>query len=194
MEYDIKSEFGKRAKQFRLKFGLSQKELGELSGMSPSEYGVLEKGITNYSVEKLQKVAAVYGMVYYQFGNPECGFPTFDMLPNETRKAIISREKPLKIYNDRLIIEYLTLILGELSIGSKFLVKNLRTKINKKYSTQYEDSEISGTISKNFSEYVIKTDDQYMAKEGPGAKPFYYKLIKRIPIHILAKAKEKIRG
>src|SRR5690606_25096765 len=113
-------------------------------------------------------------------------------LPNKTRKAIILREKPLRIYKERLIIEHLTLLLGELSTGNEFLIKHLRTNINKEYSILYEDEEISGTISKNFSEYVIKTDDQYMTKQGVGAKPFYYKLIKRIPARVIAEAKEKV--
>lgn len=192
MRYDIKSEFGRQAKKFRLQFGLSQKELAKLSHMSPSEYGVLEKGITNYNVEKLQNVASVYGLVYYQFGNPNCKFPAYSKLPGKTRKAIISRQKPLRIYRDRLIIEHLTLILEELSTGDEFLIKYLRTKINEEYSIQYKDEEISGTIDKNFSEYVVKTDKQDMTKEGRGAKPFYYKLIKKIPARFLAEAKEKV--
>lgn len=42
-------------------------------------------------------------------------------------------------------------------------ILELRIKINKEYSTRYDDAEISGTISKNFSEYIVKTDDQYLA-------------------------------
>src|SRR5690606_37176237 len=113
MGYDIKSEFGKLAKKFRLKFKLSKKELASLSHMSPSEYGSLEKGSTNYNVEKLQKVASVYGLLYYQFGNPNCEFPEFGELPDATREIIISRQEPLKIYKERFIIEYLTIVLSQ---------------------------------------------------------------------------------
>jgi len=192
MKYDIKCEFGKQAKKFRLQFGLSQKELANLSKMSPSEYGSLEKGITNYNVEKLQNVASVYGLVYYQFGNPICSFPTFNKLPKETRKVISSRKIPLKIYKERLIVEHLTLIIGEMSKGSEFLITHLGAKINKEFRVNYKAEEIADTIKKNLSDYVVNTNIKNLTKEGPGAKSIYYKLIKEIPYQILIDAKEKV--
>lgn len=192
MRYNIKIEFGKQTKKFRLHFGLGQKELAKLSNMSPSEYSDLENGVTNYNVEKLQNISSVYGLLYYQMGNPKCRFPAFNKLPDKTKKAINARKEPLKIYKERLIIEHLTLLFGELSKGNEFLIKEIGAKINERYDIQYEDEEISGTINKNFSEYVVKTQKKYTAKKGPGAKPSYYKLIKKIPARVLVEAKEKV--
>lgn len=192
MGYDVKIEFGKQAKKFRLHFGLSQMQVADLSGMSPSEYSDLEHGVTNYNVGKLQSVSSVYGLFYYQMGNPKCRFPIFSKLPEETKNIIISREQPLKVYSDRLIVEHLILVFSLMPKYSEFLIKDINIHIKERFKTIYENEEISGTINKKFLEFIIKTDKRDVSKKGPGAKPFYYRLIKSLPKEIVGKAKEKV--
>lgn len=191
-KYNIRTEFGKQAKKFRLHFGLSQKELAKLCNMSPSEYSDLENGVTNYNVEKLQSVSSTYNLFYYQMGNPKCRFPAFSKLPDKTKIVINSREEPVKTYNERLITEHLTFVFAELSKDAEFIIKEISLKINKKFNVFYENEEISGTISKNFAEFVVKTGRQDLNKSGPGAKPFYYQLIKPISEDMINKAKKSL--
>lgn len=190
--YDIKIEFGKQAKKFRIHFGLSQIEVADLSDMSPSEYSDLENGTTNYNVGKLQNVSSVYGLFYYQMGNPKCKFPASFKLPENTKKTINAREEPLKIYNDRLIVEHLTIVFSIIPEKSDFLIKNIGNQIRELFKISYENEEISGTISKNFGGFIIKTDKKEIDKKGPGAKPFYYQLIKTLPKEMVDKAKEAL--
>lgn len=190
--YNIKIEFGKQAKKFRIHFGLGQKEIADLSNMSLSEYSDLENGKSNYNVEKIQNVSSIYGILYYEMGNPSCKFPAFSKLPKETQSVITNREEPLKIYNDRLIVEHLTDIFSIMPEDTKFLIKSLNTLVEEKFGVSYENEEISGTINKKFKDFIIKTNIQDITKKGAGAKPYYYQIIKLIPIEMVNKAYEAI--
>lgn len=191
-DYDIKLEFGKQAKKFRLHFGLSQIEAANLSEMSPSEYSDLENGTTNYNVEKLQTVSSIYGLLYYQMGNPNCKLPAYSKLPEATKIKINSRDKPLKVYNERFIVEHLTITFGNMSEKSEFLIKDISNKIIEQFGVSYDNEEISGTISKNFEDSIAKTDKKQIDKKGRGAKPFYFILIKSLPNDIVQKAIQTI--
>lgn len=191
-DYDIKLEFGKQAKKFRLHFGLSQIQAADLSNMSPSEYSDLENGITNYNVEKLQLVSSIYGLLYYQMGNPKCKFPALSNLPERTKAEINSRKKPLKVYNERFIVEHLTIIFGAMSENTEFLIKDVSDKLIKQFGVLYDNEEISGTISKNFAGLIVKTDKKQLDKTGRGAKPFYYMLVRSLPGEVVNKANQTI--
>lgn len=193
-DYDIKLEFGKQAKKFRLHFGLSQIEAANLSEMSPSEYSDLENGTTNYNVEKLQTVSSIYGLLYYQMGNPNCKLPAYSKLPEATKVKINSRDKPLKVYNERFIVEHLTIAFGNMSEKSEFLIKDISNKIIEQFGVFYNNEEISGTISKNFAGSIAKTDRKQIDKKGRGAKPFYFMLIKSLPNDIVQKAIQTIES
>ncbi|GEM_PF-2371248 len=192
--YNIKLEFGKQAKKFRLHFGLSQIEAADLSEMSPSEYSDLENGTTNYNVEKLQCVSSIYGLFYYQMGNPTYKFPAFSKLPEVTKAKINSREKPLTIYNERFIIEHLTIIFGNMSEKSEFLIKDINSKIVEQFGVSYDNEEISGTIGKNFAGFIVKTDKKQIDKKGPGAKPFYFTVLKSLSNDIVQEAIQTIEN
>lgn len=180
-DYSIKNEFGKQAKKFRIHFGLDQQATAGLSDMSTSEYSDLENGNTNYNVEKIQNVSSIYGLFFYQFGNPACNFPTFSDLPKKTQAAIQSRTTPLKIYNSRLIIEHLTAVFNTMNANDEFLIKDISTIIKDNFKISYKNEEIAGTINKNFKDLIVKTEKQDTSKMGVGPKPFYYKILKNTP-------------
>ncbi|WGQ15028.1 helix-turn-helix domain-containing protein [Sphingobacterium faecium] len=191
-DFNIKIEFGKQAKKFRLHFGLGQKEIADLSDMSLSEYSDLENGKTNYNVEKIQDVSSVYGLFYYQLGNPTYKFPAFTKLPKETQSIINNRKEPLKVYNTRLIVEHLGIIFSAMPEGTEFLIKNINSLIEQKFKISYENEEISGTINKKFKDYICKTTKKDTTKLGVGAKPIYYKITRIVPLEMEKEEKKSI--
>lgn len=189
-DYNIKIEFGKQAKKFRLHIGLGQEDLGKLTKMSTSEYGNLEKGKTNYNVDKIQTVASVYNMYYYEFGHPSAQLFKFENLAIQTQNIILNRKKPLKKYNSRIIYEHIISIIAELKLKEEFLIKDLSSKIENRFTVKYTDAEISGTIKNKFAEFVSKTDNEDLLKAGVGVKPKYYRIIKTIPLEMVENAKK----
>lgn len=55
-----------------------------------------------------------------------------------------------------------------------------------------KDAEISGTIKNKFNEFVFKTENEDLLKEGVGVKPKYYRLIKTIPLEMVEGAKKVV--
>jgi len=186
-DYNVKNEFGKQAKKFRIHFGLDQQAIADLSDMSISEYSDLENGNTNYNVEKIQSISSIYGLFFYQLGNPTCNFPSFSDLPKRTQAAIESRTTPLKIYNSRLIIVHLTTIFNTMNVNDEFLIKDINTIIKDSFKISYKNEEIAGTINKNFKGLIAKTEKRDTSKKGVGPKPFYYRILKPIPLKITDK-------
>lgn len=180
--YNIKHEFGKQAKKFRIHFGLDQKAVAALSDMSSSEYSDLEKGHTNYNVEKIQNVASIYGLLFFQLGNPSYDFPSFSDLPEKTQNAINSRTTPLKVYKTRLIVEHLAAAFSTMKVNDDFLIKDINTLVKECFNISYKNEEIAGTIDKNFKQVILKTDKQDTSKKGFGPKPYYYRVLKLIPL------------
>ncbi len=55
---DQSEEFGRRVRKYRLKLGISQEELGDVSGLHRTYIGHLERGEVNPSLLNIIKVAA----------------------------------------------------------------------------------------------------------------------------------------
>jgi len=58
---DIKRQFGKRIKEFRLKKGISQEKLSELSGLHRTYISDVELGKRNISLENIQNISKALG-------------------------------------------------------------------------------------------------------------------------------------
>lgn len=190
--YNIKIEFGKQAKKFRIYFGLGQKETAYLSDMSLSDYRSLENGKANYSIEKIQHVSSIYGLLYYKMANPSCKFPALRNLPKETQALVNISPEPLQIDKYRLIVEYLTDILSVMPKGTEFLIKSVNALIEEKFGVLYQDEQIFRAINKSFQHFIIKSENRAFTKEVTGVKPFYYQVLNLIPIEMVNKAKETI--
>jgi len=58
---EINKKVGLKIKLERVKRGLSQEKLGELSGLSKNSIGAIERGETSTTVSNLTKIAKVFG-------------------------------------------------------------------------------------------------------------------------------------
>ena len=59
---DIKVKFGKRAKELRLKKGVSQEKMAELADLDRTYIPGIEAGKRNVSLEVIEKIAKVFSM------------------------------------------------------------------------------------------------------------------------------------
>ena len=188
----IRKQFGKQAKKIRLHYGLDQDDLASLSAMTQSEYSGLESGSKNYNVERLEQVSAVYGLEYYEIGNPKTKYPLFNKLPIETQQKIKGRKKPVSVYNELDLSNHLLLVLSKWEEDSIFtpsdifslLAKDLKEGIKK-------SSRITDLFAFEFSEYVEKTGEKKKIEGKRGRPEEYYRLIKKITPEMLKKTKEK---
>lgn len=186
----IKKQFGKQAKTIRLHYGLDQDDLASLSAMTQSEYSSLESGNKNYSVEKLEQVSTVYGLEYYEIGNPKTKYPLFSKLPIETQQKIKGRKKPVSVYNEWDLTNHLLLVLSKCKKDSIFTPSDIFNLLDIDLKEGIKKpSRITDLFAYEFSEYVEKTGKKKKVEGKRGRPEEYYRLIKEITPEMLKKTK-----
>lgn len=84
---EIAKQVGQRIRNYRVKLGLSQEKLAELSGVHPTYIGQVERGEKNATLESIEKIANALGLPLSNL------FEKLDECTNEQRNI------PLECYN-----------------------------------------------------------------------------------------------
>jgi len=91
---NVNVEFGAQLRRYLKHFGLIEADVARLTNLSTysvDEILVGEKGIVLKTAEKISWV--VFGIRYYEFGNPKFAIPKKKDLPAKTQDAIADRKK-----------------------------------------------------------------------------------------------------
>ena len=59
---DISAKFGKRAKEIRLKKGMSQGDLAKILGVHPTYISGIERGVRNMALKNIERLAKALGV------------------------------------------------------------------------------------------------------------------------------------
>ena len=139
-----------------------------------------EKGIV---LNTLEQVAQVFGLRYFEFGNPHHPIPSFDSLPEKTKQRIAYRKEEgpsvETTYTPSDINEQINKAILSYNVGEEFLAEDIANSILEEDGEKYSVSQIIDRFNKSFKEKIEKTDRKDMAKEGRGPKPVFYKLVKK---------------
>ncbi|SEN13605.1 Helix-turn-helix [bacterium A37T11] len=93
LKESAKVQFARQLKRYRETFDLTQKYLAKSSGITLTYISVIEKGDSSVGLDILEKLANFFGVEYYEMGNPNFPVPSFDALPQKTKRAIAQLEK-----------------------------------------------------------------------------------------------------
>lgn len=91
---NVSAEFGNQLARYLKHFGLTTADISKLiKSNTDAIVEVLEgeKGIVLKTAEKISWM--VFGIRYYEFGNPKFPFPKKKSLPKATQEAIVARRK-----------------------------------------------------------------------------------------------------
>jgi len=139
-----------------------------------------QKSVVLYTLEQIAKI---FGLRYFEFGNPYHPIPSSDTLPEKTKQRIAFRKKagpPLEItYTSSDINNHISDVLSSYDLGDQFLAEEIASKILQAYGQTYTVSEIINRFKSSFSRNIEKTNRKDNSREGRGPKPFYYKLVKK---------------
>lgn len=189
---NVSREYAKIIEAYLKEFGLEPIDLAYLVGTKKDVIDGLISQKNGVVLNTLEKIAAAFGVRYYQIGDPAFPVPTIDMLPEKTKGRIRYREfegaSVSKTYNQLEINEKMIIFLASKEVGHEFLAEQIVSDIAKKYDEKLEVGIVNDRLNKTFNQYVKKTEKKEMNKKGSGPKPSYYQLIKEIPDPIHRKA------
>ena len=164
-------------KKYRVHFKLSQPDLVKLTDIRQSTYRGMEEGTSIVDLERINKIAKVYGLKLWEFINPEQEIPDFEYLAAKTKKLILAKgtNKNTVKYSNIQLPKNIEIVLNSGKLPKEFtptdiwelLPPAIRDKIA---SIRVTDSLKKGSLSKKI---------EYTGKKRGHQK--LYKLIKDKP-------------
>lgn len=140
-----------------------------------------QKSVVLYTLEQIAKI---FGLRYFEFGNPHHPMPSSDTLPEKTKERIAYRKKEgpsvETTYSSSDINSHINSVLSSYKIGNEFLAEEITSKISQEFGKTYTVSEVINRFKSSFSKNIEKTVKKDTVREGRGPKPFYYKLVKKV--------------
>ena len=90
---DILAEFVAQIQKYLQHFGLTEADLGALIGTSSGDIKGMLNSTKSVGLIRLDRIASIFGLTYYEFGNPSHPYPKFRNLPIDTQSAILKRKE-----------------------------------------------------------------------------------------------------
>lgn len=196
-ESEVAGEYALILKKYLDHFQLESIDLAFLAETRKDIIDGLLETKSGVVLKTLEKISQVFGLKYYELGNPNFPLPPLEKLPKATLKRIEYRKQmgPYKeqSYKSPEINEKIILVLSYLRENEEFLMENIAQKVN----TQFPEYPVSTSlvkdrINKSFAQYFEKTNKKDLSKFRKGAKPYYYKAVKKLPKELIEKAKKTL--
>jgi len=189
-------EFAKILEKYMEIFGLEPIDIAFLSKVNRKTIDAVSAGTGGIELDSVDEISRIFGLQYFEFGNPNHPMPSFDSLPEPTKARIAFRKKegPHEdtTYNTVFLNEKIIVVLAERKKGDEFLAKHIVVKLLETFKEKVSTSEVGTRLGNSLTDYVVKTDRQDTSKKGRGPKPYYYRLVKRISAAVLKEAEEKV--
>eukprot|EP00388_Colpodella_angusta_P003307 GDKJ01011697.1.p1 GENE.GDKJ01011697.1~~GDKJ01011697.1.p1 ORF type:complete len:184 (+),score=6.32 GDKJ01011697.1:746-1297(+) len=138
-----------------------------------------EKGVV---LNTLEQIAQVFGLRYFEFGNPYNPLPSFKSLPEKTKQRIAYRKKEGPVvettYTTSEINNQIHDVLSKYNVGDEFLAEDIANWILEKYGVKYSVTEIVNRFNKSFKGIIESTGRKDIKRKGRGRKPLFYRLLK----------------
>ncbi len=162
-------------------YGLYHIDIKNLLNTSTDIVQDIKKGKNGPTLKKLGEIAQLFGLNYYEFGNPEFKLPEKENLPTLTQEKILWRAEvgppQSKKYNkldlNNAVIDALEAIRDMEKFLPSEVYDNLPQELKEKLGSTIR---ITGLFSDELSENVEKTGEK-LDKGEVGRKQEYYKVI-----------------
>ena len=192
----ILDEYAKILERNMRSFSLETLDIAFLAKVNKKTIAAVLARTGGIELHTLEAISQVFGLHYYQFGDPNFIMPTYDDLPAKTKTRIAFRKKQgahlETSYDQRLLNEKITVILAKYNKGDQFLTEHIVTQLFEDFKEEVSTSIVGKRLVNSLNEYVLQTKKTHDNKGKRGRKPYFFQLIKEIPVRILAEAKEKL--
>ncbi len=165
-QYNPDDEFASRISEAMTFYGLEEGDIGKLIGTNATDIRNIVNLEKTLGLKRANKIASVFGMKYYQFGNPKTKFLAKDRLPKRTISAINERIKSGpstgKIDTELNLPMHTMEVLSKFELLSEFTPKSIHEKLPEDIKSKVESNRITvlfktGSL-RNFVQYADKKD------------------------------------
>jgi len=161
-------------------YGLYSIDIKNLLNTSTDIVQDIKKGKNGPTLKKLEAIAQLFGLNYYEFGNPEFKLPEKENLPTPTQEKILWRAEvgppESKKYNkldlNNAVIDALTDFKDKEKFLASEVYDNLPQELKGKLGSAIR---ITGLFSDELKKKVEKTGEK-LDKKGSGRKQEYYRV------------------
>lgn len=146
-KYNPDEEFAHRIKEALAYYGLEEGDLGKLIGTNATDIRYIITLKRTLGLKRANKISSVFGMKYYQFGNPNIKLLPKEKLPKKTFDAIADRIE--KGPSDNEIDTELNLplhtmvVLKGLVVTSEFTAKSIHQQLPQEIKSKVEANRLT---------------------------------------------------
>lgn len=171
---DVLVEFGGQVKKYLKHFQLTESDLSRLINSNTNDIQEILSGDKGVVLKSAEKISSVFGLRYFELGNPRFSIPDIERLPDQTRKVIIDRKKkgvPVIIRNyENDIAGNLDRIINESSLfHSPVTAEEIRLVFPEDIRDTIKATRITDLLKKSGR-------DQYVVKVGKKGKEYLFQL------------------
>ena len=193
---DVVGQYAKILSNCLHTYGLEPIDIAFLSKTSKKSIDALLAQKGSVTLESLEAIAQVFGMHYYELGNPQTCIPPLEKLPAKTKKRIQYRKEkgpsePTN-YQSLHLNEKILIVLSDYSPQDHFLGHTIAEELKERFALELSVSQILDRFKKAFKTMVARTDIQVEKALGRGPKPYYYKLTTPIEPEKVQQAYQKL--
>lgn len=180
MKETVVQDFVKILHHYMQYYGLYSADIRNLVKTTTDIVKDFEQGKNGPTLKKIEAVANIFGLKYYEFGTPNFPMPTLDQLPLRTREKIEWRKETgppeSKQYQKLDLNQAVLHALAGFDEDEEFLASDVYKILPEDLQEKLgSPTRITGLFSNELYDKVTKTGNK-VAKEGPGRPEEYYKL------------------
>ncbi|WDF67186.1 hypothetical protein PQ465_12815 [Sphingobacterium oryzagri] len=163
-------------------YGLYNVDIRNLLNSTTDIVNDLRSGKNGPTLNKAASIAKIFGLQYYEFGNPNFPLPGIDNLPVATQEKIAWRKEvgppTSKRYNKLDLNQVVLNVLTAFAETDEFLPSDVYKMLPEDMKDKLGSAtRITGLFSNELLGTVVKTGNK-LVKEGPGRPEEYYRLAK----------------
>jgi len=185
--------FIKKAKLFRLHFGLSEDEMDLLLVDQNLKYKGLELGTRTLTLELAEAYPLIYGIEYCDFKKDEITVPEFDKLPKTTRDFIknkTSSGNKVGLKGTKNKASYVIILIKDYTLGHKFtnsqIIPSLPPPANEDQSIDWGKGLLKGLVVNT------RQSSYYVDESGEERRETTYEIVKTVDKELLDKATKNV--
>lgn len=179
---DVSKEFGDQLIKYLKYFNLIEADLARLINSNTDDIKEILDGRKGVVLKTAERISNVFGLRYFEFGNPKLPLPKIKNLPVETQETIKNREKrgvPERVFrNTELNLNlYVKKALLSSKLAREFTCSDLLKLLPLKVQEQVNTKRIINLFRKGELKDIVEDTGKTLKIEGKrGPKEVLFKL------------------